>query len=67
MDKLSVSKKFRIAKLKAGADGGQGLPGRDGVDGKSSYVHINYSPVANPTDGLMTEVPSTFIGICGSV
>ena len=64
MDKLSVSKKFRIAKLKAGADGGQGLPGRDGVDGKSSYVHIKYSPVANPTDGLMTEVPSTYIGIC---
>lgn len=64
MDKLSVSKKFRIAKLKAGADGGHGLPGRDGVDGKSSYVHIKYSPVANPTDGLMTEVPSTYIGIC---
>lgn len=64
MDKLSVSKKFRIAKLKAGADGGQGLPGRDGVDGKSSYVHIKYSPVANPTDELMTEVPSTYIGIC---
>lgn len=64
MDKLSVSKKFRIAKLKAGADGGQGLPGRDGVDGKSSYVHIKYSPVANPTDGLMTDVPSTYIGIC---
>lgn len=64
MDKLSVSKKFRIAKLKAGADGGQGIPGRDGVDGKSSYVHIKYSPVANPTDELMTEVPSTYIGIC---
>lgn len=63
MDKLSVSKKFRIAKLKAGADGGQGLPGRDGVDGKSSYIHIKYSPVANPTDELMTEVPSTYIGI----
>lgn len=64
MDKLSVSKKFRIAKLKAGADGGQGLPGRDGVDGKSSYIHIKYSPVAKPTDELMTEVPSTYIGIC---
>ena len=64
MDKLSVSKKFRIAKLKAGADGGQGLPGRDGVDGKSSYIHIKYSPVAHPTDELMTEVPSTYIGIC---
>lgn len=64
MDKLSISKKFRIAKLKAGADGGQGIPGRDGVDGKSSYVHIKYSPVANPTDELMTEVPSTYIGIC---
>ena len=64
MDKLSVSKKFRIAKLKAGADGGQGLPGRDGVDGKSSHIHIKYSPVANPTDELMTEVPSTYIGIC---
>lgn len=27
MDKLSVSKKFRIAKLKAGADGSQGIQG----------------------------------------
>lgn len=64
MDKLSVSKKFRIAKLKAGANGGQGIPGRDGVDGKSSYVHIKYSPVEHPTDAMMTDVPSTYIGIC---
>ena len=67
MDKLSVSKKFRIAKLKAGADGGQGIqgiPGRDGVDGTSSYIHIKYSPVENPTDEMLTEVPSDYIGIC---
>lgn len=67
MDKLSVSKKFRIAKLKAGADGGQGIqgiPGRDGVDGTSSYIHIKYSPVDNPTDEMLTEVPSAYIGIC---
>lgn len=67
MDKLSVSKKFRIAKLKAGADGGQGIqgiPGRDGVDGTSSYIHIKYSPVENPTDEMLTEVPAAYIGIC---
>lgn len=67
MNKLSVSKKFRIAKLKAGADGGQGIqgiPGRDGVDGTSSYIHIKYSPVDNPTDEMLTEVPSAYIGIC---
>ena len=63
MDKLSVSKKFRIAKLKAGADGGQGIqgiPGRDGVDGTSSYIHIKYSPVENPTDEMLTEVPAAY-------
>lgn len=67
MDKLSVSKKFRIAKLKAGADGGQGIqgiPGRDGVDGTSSYIHIKYSAYPNPTDNQISEVPSDYIGIC---
>ena len=47
-----------------GKDGTNGLPGRDGVDGTSSYVHIKYSPVPNPTDSQMTETPSEYIGIC---
>ena len=25
---------------------------------------LNISPVANPTDDLMTETPSTYIGVC---
>ena len=41
-----------------GADGAQGIPG------VSSYVHIKYSAVANPTDSQMTETPSEYIGIC---
>ena len=67
MNKISVSKKLRLAKLKAGADGGQGIqgiPGKDGKDGTSTYIHIKYSPIDNPTDNVMTEVPSTYIGIC---
>ncbi len=61
---LIVSKTFRIAKIKSGRQGNQGIPGLDGIDGTSSYIHIKYSAVPNPTDDLMTETPSTYIGIC---
>lgn len=44
--------------------GEDGLPGRDGTDGTSSYVHIKYSSVPNPTDDQMSETPDTYIGIC---
>lgn len=33
----------------AGPAGPQGAPGKDGVDGKTSYFHIKYSEVPNPT------------------
>ena len=48
----------------AGKDGTNGTAGKDGKDGTSSYVHIKYSPVANPSDSQMTETPSDYIGIC---
>lgn len=78
---LSITRRFTIAKLKAGKNGvngldglqgergEQGVPGKDGkdgtngVDGKTSYFHIKYSSVANPTTASqMTETPSTYIG-----
>lgn len=78
---LSITRRFTIAKLKAGKNGvngldglqgekgEQGVPGKDGkdgtngVDGKTSYFHIKYSSVANPTSSSqMTETPSTYIG-----
>ena len=47
----------------AGPAGPQGAPGKDGVDGKTSYFHIKYSEVPNPTSTTqMTETPSTYIG-----
>lgn len=67
MGKIALSKKLRIAKLKAGATGGQGIqgiPGKDGKDGTSTYIHIKYSSVSNPTDDMLTEVPAAYIGIC---
>ena len=67
MGKIAISKKLRIVKLKAGATGGQGIqgiPGKDGKDGISTYIHIKYSSVANPTDDMLTEVPAAYIGIC---
>lgn len=75
---LSITNRFTISKLKAGKNGvngldglqgekgEQGVPGKDGtngVDGKTSYFHIKYSSVANPTSSSqMTETPSTYIG-----
>ena len=32
-----------------GPQGPQGAPGQNGVDGKTSYFHIKYSTIANPT------------------
>lgn len=46
-----------------GEKGEQGIPGRDGADGKTTYFHIKYSAVSNPTSSSqMTETPSTYIG-----
>ena len=72
---LSVTKRISISKQKQGQqglpglqgeDGKDGIPGtdgKDGVDGKTSYFHIKYSSVSNPTSSSqMTETPSTYIG-----
>ncbi len=46
-----------------GPQGPQGPAGKDGANGKTSYFHIKYSPVVNPTSASqMTETPNTYIG-----
>ena len=45
-----------------GATGPQGPAGKDGTNGKTSYFHIKYSPVENPTSSQMSEIPNTYIG-----
>ena len=46
-----------------GEKGQQGIPGKPGADGKTSYFHIKYSYIENPTSSSqMTEIPSTYIG-----
>lgn len=45
-----------------GSNGKDGEDGKDGTDGKTSYFHVYYSPVANPTAAQMTKTPSTYIG-----
>lgn len=45
-----------------GATGPQGPAGKDGTNGKTSYFHIKYSPVENPTSSQMLEIPNTYIG-----
>ena len=51
-------KKYSWSKIK-GDKGDQGLPGEDG---RTSYFHVKYAPVDNPTAGQMTEEPSAYIG-----
>ncbi len=50
-----------------GERGEQGIPGPKGADGASgatSYFHIKYSPVDNPTSSSqLTEIPNTYIGV----
>lgn len=46
-----------------GPQGEQGIAGKDGQNGATTYFHIKYSAVSNPTSASqMTEVPNTYIG-----
>lgn len=58
LNNLFVSKQFSIAKQYAGP---QGIPGI-GTDGKTTYLHIQYAPVQNPTAEQMSKTPNKYIG-----
>lgn len=45
-----------------GEKGEQGMPGPSGIPGTSSYFHVKYSPVLNPTASQMTEISDKYIG-----
>lgn len=45
-----------------GEQGPQGEKGDTGAAGKTTYFHIKYSPVANPTDSQISETPNVYIG-----
>ena len=54
---FSVTKRFNVQKIK------EGIPGDPGEDGKTSYFHIKYSAVSNPTSSSqMSETPNAYIG-----
>lgn len=55
---LSDPTQYTWVKIK----GEQGIPGTAGKDGKTTYFHIKYSPVENPTSSQMSEIPNTYIG-----
>lgn len=60
---LTVTQRFSLSKVRAGApgrDGEDGTAGPPGKDGKTSYFHVKYSQ--NPDGNPMTETPSTYIG-----
>lgn len=58
LNNLIVSKQFSLAKQYAGP---QGIPGI-GTDGKTTYLHIQYAPVQNPTAAQMSKTPNKYIG-----
>lgn len=58
LNNLVVSKQFSLAKQYAGP---QGIPGI-GTDGKTTYLHIRYAPVQNPTAAQMSKAPNKYIG-----
>lgn len=58
LNNLVVSKQFSLAKQYAGP---QGIPGI-GQDGKTTYLHIRYAPVQNPTSAQMSKTPDKYIG-----
>lgn len=54
---LIAEKIFSVAKVR---QGDQGIPGTSGLDGKTSYFHVKYSP--NSDGNPMSETPDTYIG-----
>lgn len=58
LNNLVISKQFSLAKQYAGP---QGIPGV-GTDGKTTYLHIRYAPVQNPTAAQMSKTPNKYIG-----
>lgn len=58
---LSDPTQYTWVKIK-GEQGIPGTEGKDGTNGKTSYFHIKYSPVENPTSSQMSEIPNTYIG-----
>lgn len=58
LNNLVISKQFSLAKQYAGP---QGIPGV-GTDGKTTYLHIQYAPVQNPTAAQMSKTPNKYIG-----
>lgn len=56
---LSDPTQYTWVKIK----GEQGIPGTAGKDGKTTYFHMKYSTVPNPTSySDMTETPNKYIG-----
>ena len=56
---LSDPTQYTWVKIK----GEQGIPGTEGKDGKTTYFHMKYSAVPNPTSySDMTETPNKYIG-----
>lgn len=55
---LSDPTQYTWVKIK----GEQGIPGTAGKDGKTTYFHMKYSAVENPTSSQMSEIPNTYIG-----
>lgn len=56
---LSDPMQYTWVKIK----GEQGIPGSAGKDGKTTYFHMKYSAVPNPTSySDMTEMPNKYIG-----
>lgn len=66
VDGITFYKKFSFAVAKAGATGpkgDQGVAGKDGKDGATTYFHVKYSAVSNPTSSSQIgETPNTYIG-----
>ena len=65
VDGITIYKKFSFAVAKAGAvgpKGDQGVAGKDGKDGATTYFHVKYSAVSNPTSSSqISERPNTYI------
>ena len=51
-----------VSKGDPGTPGKDGIPGKDGADGRTSYFHVKYSPLQNPTSSQMKDTPDVYIG-----
>lgn len=58
----NFEERISLVNVYDGQSGTPGKDGKDGVNGKTTYFHVKYAPVIEPTDAQISDTPNKYIG-----